>query len=145
MVAKKETPKVNLKYLRDKSRELVKGIFKFYEVPGALMSFNYREFKEDPIERFDLLDGEVYQIPLGVARHLNKNGWYPEYEFVQGDPSVKQSQFGLDTSLRSASFGGGAVQKVTKKVRRFGFQSLEFVDIEDMPNSTSSIVTVESV
>lgn len=134
-VSKKEvSPKKNLKYQRDKDRELVKGIFKFYEVPGGAMGFNYREYKEDPIERYDMIDGEVYSIPLGVARHLNKNGWYPEYEFVPGDPS-----------MRNVNFSGGHTQKITKKVRRFGFQSLEFVDIDDMPHSPSSVVTVESV
>lgn len=134
VVSKKEAaPKKNLKYQRDKDRELVKGIFKFYEVPGGSMSFNYREYKEDPIERFDMIDGEVYTIPLGVARHLNKNGWYPEYEFVAGDPSMKQ-----------VTFAGGNMQKVTKKVRRFGFQSLEFIDLEDMPQA-SPVVAVESL
>lgn len=131
-------PNNNLKYLRDKSREMVKGIFKFYEVPGGSMSFVIREFKEDKTERYDMVDGEVYNIPLGVARHLNKNGWYPLYNFVPGENSVQ-------TGAAVVGFAGNNIQKITQKVRRFAFNSLEFVDIDDMPHSTSSIVTVESM
>ncbi len=49
-------PKVNLKFQRDKDREPVKGIFRFYEVPGGSVSFNYRAYKEDEVERFDLVE-----------------------------------------------------------------------------------------
>jgi hypothetical protein len=138
--AKKEavTPKKNLKYERDKAREIVKGIFKFYEVPGGSLSFVFREFKEDKTERYDMMDGEIYSIPLGVARHLNKNGWYPLYNFVPGDNSMQ-------TGVAVQGFANNSVQKITQKVRRFAFNSLEFVDVEDMPHSTSSVVTVESV
>lgn len=135
-LTKKETPKVraqNLKYLRDKNREPVKGIFRFYEVPGGSMSFSFKEFKEDQVERYDFIDGEVYSIPLGVAKHLNKNGWYPEYEYLPGQPGVQASPNGLH----------GATMRVGKKVRRFGFQSLEFVDIEELNQGNSPIVTVE--
>lgn len=131
-------PKKNLKYERDKAREMVKGIFKFYEVPGGSMSFSYREFKEDKVERYDMIDGEIYSIPLGVARHLNKNGWYPLYNFVPGENSVQ-------TGAAVQGFSGNNVQKITQKVRRFAFNSLEFVDVDDMPHSTSSVVTVESM
>lgn len=109
----KDTKKKNLKYYRDKDREEVKGIFRFYEVPGGSMSFSYRAYKEDQVERFDFVDGHVYTIPLGVAKHLNKNGWYPVHKNHMDD-SGKYSQL------------------VGKKVRRFGFQSLEFMDNEEI-------------
>lgn len=125
--------KANLKYMRDKDREQVKGIFRFYEVPGGSMSFVYRAYKEDQVERFDLIDGQVYSIPLGVAKHLNKNGWYPEYEFTAGEKDT-QGAYNQMT---------GAVMRVGKKVRRFGFQSLEFVDVEELNNPDKQILTVE--
>jgi len=122
----KDTPKQNIKYQRDKDREMVKGIFKFYEVPGGSMSFVFKVYKEDPVERFDFVDGNVYTIPLGVAKHLNKNGWYPVHTHA------------LDEN-------GKPTMRVGQKVRRFGFQSLEFVDIEDLSIGDKQIITVEHI
>lgn len=110
----------NIKYQHDKDREPVKGIFRYYEVPMGCLEFNYRAYKEDPIEFFSLIDGQMYTLPLGVAKHLNKSGWYPEYEYYKGDP------------MMCHAFGDGSAVRVSKKVRRYGFQSLEFVDIDDM-------------
>jgi len=126
MIENKETKKkINLKYERDKDREKVKGIFKFYEVPGGEISFVFRKYKEDPVEKFTMVDGKMYNIPLGVAKHLNKSGWYPVHQYMQ-DESGKTSM------------------KVGQKVRRYGFQSLEFVDVEEL-NNASPIITVENV
>ena len=121
-----ENSKTNLRYQRDKDREKVKGIFRFYEVPGGSMSFCFRAYKEDQVERYDMIDGQVYTVPLGVARHLNKNGWYPVHGYAtdeNGKPSMKIGQ----------------------KVRRFGFQSLEFVDIDDITPVGGPLITVEHV
>ena len=120
----KKTP--NLKYQRDKDREPVKGIFKYYEVPGGTVNFVYRKYKEDPVEHFTLVDGQVYTLPLGVAKHLNKNGWYPIHKYA------------LDEN-------GKPTMKIGQKVRRIGFQSLEFVDIDDLSEEGSGLVTVEKV
>lgn len=128
------TTKANLRYMRDKDREIVKGIFRFHEVPGGTLSFSFRAYKEDQVERYDLTDGEIYSIPLGVARHLNKNCWYPEYEYIPGEPHLQ------------GGYGGGKSMRVGRKVRRCSFQSLEFVDIEDLtPEGTGDIVTVETI
>lgn len=136
----KKTPAKSLKYLRDKDRQKVRGIFRFYEVPGGVMSFVAKAYKGDDVERYDLLDGHVYEVPLGVAKHLNKNGWYPIYEYIPGD---KEVQAGIPVSRE-----GGATQRIVRKVHRFGFQSLEFVDEEDLdlgaPNK-EGISFVESV
>ena len=125
--------KPNLKYQRDKDREPVKGIFRYYEAPGDTLRFCFRAYKEDPIEQFALKDGEVYTLPLGVAKHLNKSGWYPEYEFIPGEKGV----FG-------AYSPDGHTMKVARKIRRYGFQSLEFVDMEDL-GEPSDIVEVTKV
>lgn len=123
---KKEKP--NLKYQRDKDREPVKGIFRFYEAPGGTLSFCFRAYKEDPIEQFALKDGEVYTLPLGVAKHLNKSGSYPEYEFFQGEKNVV-----------GAFSPEGHMMRVARKVRRYGFQSLEFVDTDDIGTATDIV------
>lgn len=120
----------NLRYQRDRDKEIVKGIFRFYEVPGGSMSFVFKQYKEDQVERYDFIDGGVYSIPRAVARHLNKNGWYPQYEHVAGEPGVQNASFGI---------------RIQNKVRRFGFQSLEFTDLDDLVQDGSPIVTAEIV
>jgi len=124
---KKESPKkLSLKYQRDKDREKVKGIFHYYEVPGGQVSFVYRAYKEDPIEKYTLVDNCTYTLPLGVAKHLNKRGWYPIHKYEMSED-------------------GKSSMRIGQKVRRFGFQSLEFVDIGDLETEVSQIVTVEKV
>lgn len=119
--------KPNLRYLRDKMREPVKGIFRFHEAPGQTLHFNYREFKEDPIERYSLEDGKICTIPLGVAKHINKNLWYPVHSHTMDEYGKTSTRIG-------------------QKVRRATFQSLEFVDIEDIePDAQNDLITIEQV
>lgn len=121
---RKKDLKKQLDYLRDKDREKVRGIFRFFEVPGGEIHFVHRVYKQDPIERYDLVDGQVYELPLGIARHLNKNGWYPIHQYAM-DENGKHSM------------------KIGQKVRRFGFQSLEFVDVDDLTPEGTPLTTVE--
>ena len=116
--------KPNLKYQRDKDREPVKGIFRFYEVPNGQLSFSYKEYKQDPVETFTLVDGQIYTLPLGVAKHLNKRGFYPRHEYLKDE-------------------SGNVSMRIGQKVRRFVFQSLEFVDVEELSMEPSQVVTVE--
>ena len=116
--AKKAKAAANLNYQRDKDREKVKGIFRFHEVPGGRLEFSFKKYKGDPVERYDLVDGTQYTLPLGVARHLNSSGWYPQYEYIPGEKVIQAP-------------GGNSI-RVAKKIRRYSFQSLEFVDIDDL-------------
>lgn len=126
VATKKEVKqKNNLRYQRDKDREMVRGIFKFYEVPGGVMEFMFKKYKEDQLEKYSLVDGQIYTIPLGVAKHLNNNCWYPVHAYTtdeSGRPSVKVGQ----------------------KVKRCGFQSLEFVDIDEL-QPDKQLITVEHI
>ena len=122
----KKALKVNLKYQRDKDREMVKGIVRYHEVPGGVMEFSYRQYKEDEVENYTMYDGEIYTVPRGVARHLNKNIWYPIHSFTQ-DENGKQSM------------------KINQKVRRCSFQSLEFVDLDDLQPVGAPLITVEKM
>jgi len=122
----KKSSQSNLKYQRDKDREMVKGIFRFYETPGAPMSLFFRKYKNDQPVRYKLQDGEVCTIPLGVAKYLNKNGWYPKHK-------------------HAVNADGKNIYKVGEKKRRFGFQSLEFIDPVDFDTVDSGLITVEKV
>jgi hypothetical protein len=123
----KKTKATNLEYMRDKDREKVKGIFRYYEVPGGSMGFVIKAYKKDPVEKYELVDGQTYEIPLGVAKHLNKNGSYPVH-------------------AHSMDEGGKPSIRIGKKVRRFGFQSLEFIDIDEFSTEAQNqILTVEKI
>lgn len=117
-----EKKKPNLRFQRDKDRERVKGMFQFHECPGGKLEFVFRMYKEDPVEYYSLQDGQYCELPLGVARHLNQNGWYP----------VHRHQ--LDSN-------GKAVTTVGEKRHRYSFRSLEFMGPEDL-KEPSDIVTV---
>jgi hypothetical protein len=116
----------NLRFKRDKDREMVRGKFIFHEVPGGRMDFSYRAYKGDPIVNYSLSDGEIVSIPLGVAKHLNQNVWYPAYNYAddaQGRP----------------------ITKISQKIRRCSFQSLEFVDVDGVMPVGSSATGIENV
>lgn len=95
--------------LRLRMREKVRGIFRYYECPQGLMEFVYKEFRNDPLEKFAMTDGQIYTIPLGVARHLNRSGKYPVYGYSKDND-------------------GNVTMKKSKEISRFGFESLEFKD-----------------
>lgn len=131
VINRKEVAK-NMQWQRDKDREMVKGIFRFHEVPGGCMSFVFKAYKGDEVERYDMIDGQVYTVPLGVAKHLNKNLWYPEYSYVKGEGMI-------------GGHGPSQIMKATRKIRRCSFQSLEFIDIDEVPTNVESIITMEQV
>lgn len=120
-----EQVKKQIEYQRAKDAEIVRGIFRFYEIPGGTLEFTYGPiYKGDEQQNYKLTDGMVYSLPLGVARHLNKNCWYPVHKQLldeSGKPSIRIGQ----------------------KVRRCGFQSLEFVDIEDLTPVGNGLYTAE--
>ena len=135
VVEKKKRP--NLRYMRDKDREKVKGIFRYYEVPGGSVSFMFRAYKEDGIERYDLVDGKIYTLPLGVAKHLNNHCWYPRYGHIEGEEGIVGgfSPNGLGKGMQG--------MRIAQKVRRMGFQSLEFTDVDELDMPNDELVTVE--
>lgn len=112
----------SLKYQRDRDRKKVKGIFRNYETKGGVIKFPIKLYKEDPVETYTLKDGEVYTLPLGVAKHLEKRCYRRKKKFLvdeAGNPRVVNGD----------------------KVKRFGFQSLEFTDVEDLQEEDSMQMT----
>lgn len=94
---------------RDRDRQMVKGTFIYHECPGGFLEFVYRGYPGDPMMKYELFDGQMYEIPLGVAKHLNQNTSY----------KIHQYQLGPD---------GNYSQNVGKRVKRFSFQSFEYTD-----------------
>lgn len=100
---------------RKADRKMVRGIFRFHEVPGGQMDFVFRKYAGDALEKFSMKDGEVYEVPLGVAKHLNTNCWYPVY----GHNDKAQ-----------ANVADNALMSIKEKIRRCSFQSLDFVETD---------------
>lgn len=125
-VLKAKSGKLDIASLREKDQQKVRGKFIFHELPGGVVKFPFKKWKGDTLEFFTLKDGEIYTLPLGVAKHLNKNCSYPIHSYMQ-DESGKVSQ------------------RVGQTVRRMSFQSLEFIDNEDLEPAGTAILTVENI
>ena len=76
---------------RKEDQKMVKGVFKNIESPGGDVTFAYRGHKGEPIRVYNLIDGETYNIPLGVARHVNRQCKYTKSAHLvdkEGKPMV---------------------------------------------------------
>jgi hypothetical protein len=117
----------NLMYMRDKDREMVQGIVKNNESPGAEISFVYKKYKGDPIEKYTLKHNTVCRIPRGVARHINNSCWYPIHAFATDKD-------------------GHQTVKIGERNQRYEFNSTEFLDDDYISSrSISKLATVERV
>lgn len=98
--------------MRTHDHKMVKGVFRCYEPRGGSMTFSFKKHSGDNIITYTLTDGEIKELPFMVAKHLNKNCYYPKHSHV------------LDEN-------GKASVQVGKKVHRCSFESLEFQDLEE--------------
>jgi len=103
----KEEAKLRWKALYDEEKRMVRGKFKDLECPGGIKEFTFRKFKEDPLRNYSFKDGEIYEVPLYVARHLNTQCSYPSHTFKndeQGRPQTVISERIHRTSFQSLDF-----------------------------------------
>jgi hypothetical protein len=137
---KEETDR-EIKKMRERDAELVTGIFKNLENPAVAgstgsVTFSYLAYPGDEAVVYELWDGERYQLPRGVARHLNNNCFYREYQQLPGE-------FG-QTGMRGAAPDGRLktqAMQMSRKVHRFAFHSLEFME-DDTEMRPANIVEV---
>jgi len=131
-----------IKKMRDRDAEMVTGIFKNLENPATnggrgSVVFSYKYYPNDENAVYELWDGERYSLPRGVARHLNNNCYYKEYQHLQGE-------FGQQ-GIRTAQNADGRLQtnslQMAKKVHRYAFHSLEYMD-DDADMYPSNLVEV---
>lgn len=126
---KKMTFEERQRDLRNKAArdaEEVVGVFKNLETPGGSVEFGLKLYPDDNFDHWWFVDNERYRIPRGVARHLNNNCYYIEYKFMDGQKGADGVRGGYnDGKMKSQNMLG------MRKVHRFSFQSLEFMD-EDL-------------
>lgn len=60
-----------IKAMRKEDEKMVKGQFEFVEAEGGFFEFTYRIYPGDPIQTFQLIHGEICEIPMGLVKHLN--------------------------------------------------------------------------
>lgn len=124
----RDEAQAQIRRMRDRDAELVTGIFKNLENPataggrGAVL-FSYKAYPGDEYVQYELLDGERYQLPRGVARHLNNNCWYREYQHCQNDLGLQ----GVRQGAADGRLKTGGMQ-MSRKVHRYAFHSLEYMD-----------------
>lgn len=118
-----DVTKKNFRYMRDRDREKVRGMFRFFEVPGGTLAFSFRKWKEDEVENYTFVDGEIYTVPRGVAHHLSNNLWYPENCY-------KMDEYGKPTQI------------MQKKKRRCTFEPLDFMDSADLNELTPANIEI---
>lgn len=139
----KELAKRKIEELMKDEMRTVKGIFKCFESPGATVKIIVKKYPgTQPFSKL-MTDGETYEVPLYVARHLNgidlsagalsdqkerntKIGTcsYPVHGFKwDGNgpmPASVISSLDGNPSLLPSNV------QVFKRVQRYGFQSLQF-------------------
>lgn len=131
-----KAPKMSPSYKREKDNRMVKGRFIFHELPGGVLEFNFRgAHRGEKTQKYTMIDGEIYTLPLQVARHLNQNVSYPEYEHAQGEEFAAASNMQEGTPMR-----------VRRMVRRCSFEPLDFIADEELQRAQaeSDVVQVES-
>lgn len=87
---------------------IVKGIFKNIECPGGDVEFAYHKYPGESTKVYHLIDGHEYDLPLGVAKHINQQCKY------------KKSKHLVDLN-------GNKVVTADKSIERYQFVSTEFM------------------
>ena len=60
-----------IKKMQKEGEKLVKGMFEFIDAQGGWLDFSYRFYPGEPIRTVKITHGEVVDIPLDLAKHLN--------------------------------------------------------------------------
>lgn len=132
----KELAKEKLKKIIEEETRPVRGIFQFFECPGGSTKVTVRKYPGIPAFEMTMVDGGEYEVPLYVARHLNGidvtataiNGKigtcsYPVHGFVMSDGNLQPSALGMAPGHSGIPV---PIVGIQKRIKRFGFQSLEF-------------------
>ena len=131
-----------IKKMRDRDAEMVTGVFKNLENPATnggrgSVVFSYKYYPGDENAIYELYDGERYTLPRGVARHLNNNCFYREYQHLPGEKGISGVRGGVSADGRLHT---NALQ-MARKVHRYAFHSLEYMD-DDVDMYPSNLVEV---
>jgi len=122
-----------LKKFMEEETKLVKGRFKNYETPGGGLPFTAGKYPGQPLFSANFQDGEVYEVPLWVARHLNGiDKTAKALNGKIGSCSYPIHGFKWDSGKTAPESSVGPkgepvpIVGISKRKQRYGFESLEF-------------------
>jgi len=109
--------KADLKKMYDEEKQIVRGRFLCFEPRGGSVTFVYRKYEWEHPVQYTFQDGEEYDVPLGVARHLN---------------GIDITAKGVNGNINSCAYPVHAYQQdgsgrpavtVGEHIRRYAFQT----------------------
>jgi hypothetical protein len=104
-VEEKTANKEKLKKLQEEDSKVVTGVFKNHEVPGGDLEFAIRLYPNEPVRKYYLEDGKSYDLPLGVAKHINRMCKYTKSKYLVDKDGKKI--IGADKPIDRYSFVAG--------------------------------------
>ena len=134
----KETCKAMLNKMIEEETKMVKGVFRNYETPNGSAPIHVRKYPGIPEFKKTMQDGVTYEVPLYVARFLNgKDAVAKGCDGFIGTCSYGVHGFKMpdQNNLQPSYMGHGPngeagiavpIVGITKRVRRYGFDSMEF-------------------
>lgn len=60
-----------IKQLRKEGEKMIKGMFEFVDAQGGWLNFSFRYFPGDSIKTIKIVHGEICDVPMILAKHLN--------------------------------------------------------------------------
>jgi hypothetical protein len=67
----KEETKKRIAKMQKEGDKMVKGMFEFTDAMGGWLDFSYRFFKGEPVRTVHIVHGEICEVPILLAKHLN--------------------------------------------------------------------------
>ncbi|HEY5236102.1 MAG TPA: hypothetical protein VIJ14_07990 [Rhabdochlamydiaceae bacterium] len=60
-----------IKKIQKEGEKMIKGIFEFVDAQGGWFDFSYRFYPGEPVRTVKITHGEIVDIPMDMAKHLN--------------------------------------------------------------------------
>ena len=96
--AQKKAAKEKLDAMYKEESKLVKGIFKNLECKGGSAQFAWRKYPQEEIQLWNMEDEKSYEIPLGLARHINNDCFIPTHKYLVNEDGDRIVGIGLKNS-----------------------------------------------
>ena len=60
-----------IKKLQKDGEKLIRGMFEFVDAQGGWLDFSYRFYPGEPVRTVKITHGEIVDVPMDLAKHLN--------------------------------------------------------------------------